>query len=380
MDQDKQPSTTTNTNAMNSASKNRVLRHILLVVIPLAVVAVAGYWYWHGGRFVETDNAYVKADVIPISAEISASIVDVLVKENQYVSAGDVLFELRSAPYQFAVDEAAANVQEKKTELLALQASYREKEGQIMLADRNYEFAQKELKRQRDLKGKNFVSESTLDDLEHNVEVARQELQVLRLDLQRIAASLGGDVDAPLDQHPSYLSALAKLKQYQLSLSRTKVQAPVDGIVSQLPMVGQYVHTGNTVAALVATESLWVEANYSEVDLTHVRPGQKVDVKIDTYPDYHWQGVVESISPATGAEFAILPAQNATGNWVKIAQRVPVRIALTAQQGAPQLRSGLSAVVEIDTEFRRQLFSKTAQAVSPPEPDTQATGPLVKKQ
>lgn len=338
------------------------LRVVLLLVLPLIALAIGGLLYLRGGRYVETDNAYVKADVIPISAEVSAAIVKVLVKENQFVSAGDVLFELRSTPYQLAVDEARARMGEIHAELSALRASYHEKKGSIELARKEFEFAQKELKRQRDLKGKNFVSESTLDDLEHNVEIAQQQLQVLNLDLQRIAASLGGDADTPLEQHPSYLSAKAKLQQMQIALSRTEVRAPINGIVSQLPSVGQYVHTGNTVAALVATELLWVEANFSEMDLTNVRPGQQVKVHIDTYPNYAWQGEVESISPATGAEFSILPAQNATGNWIKIAQRVPIRIALNNQQDAPPLRSGLSAVVAIDTEHRRQLFSPAASA------------------
>jgi membrane fusion protein (multidrug efflux system) len=174
------------------------LRVILLLVLPLIALAIGGVIYLHGGRYVETDNAYVKADVIPISAEVSAAITKVLVKENQFVSTGDVLFELRSTPYQLAVDDARATMAEIHTELSALRASYYEKQGNIELARSNFEFAQKELKRQRDLKGKNFVSESTLDDLEHNVETARQQLQVLNLDLQRIVASLGGDANAPL--------------------------------------------------------------------------------------------------------------------------------------------------------------------------------------
>ena len=330
---------------------------VLLVVVPVIVLVVSGFVYWHSGRFVETDNAYVKAEVVPISAEVSAAIIEVLVKENQTVSVGQILFTLNAMPFQLAVDEARARAAETFAELSALQASYQEKQANIELARKKHEFAKKELKRQNDLKGKNFVSESILDDLEHGVDVSQQQVQVLAMDLRRIAASLGGDANTPLEDHPAYKSAIAKLRQSELDLERVEVRAPVKGIVSHLPAVGQYVRVGNTVAALVANEALWVEANFSETDLTHVRPGQTVDIRIDTYPDYAWTGKVESISPATGAEFSILPAQNATGNWVKIAQRVPVRVALQIDDGAPQLRSGLSAVVEIDTEYQRRLFA-----------------------
>lgn len=349
----------------NANGAYKVLRPVLLVALPLVAVIAGLGIYWLGGRYVATDNAYVKADVVPISSEVSAAIAQVLVQENQTVAAGDVLFELRAEPFELAVAESAAQLQQTHADLAALQASYREKQAQIQLARGNHEFAKKELQRQRDLKGKNFVSESTLDDLQHTVETSRQQLQVLDLDLQKIAASLGGNADAPLQQHPAYLAAKAKLAQNQLALSRTQVTAPVSGIVSQVPSPGQYVHTGNTVAAIVETGKVWVEANFSEIDLTHVRTGQHVEVTIDTYPDMQWTGLVESISPATGSEFAIIPAQNATGNWVKIAQRVPVRIQLTTPPNAPPLRSGLSAIVEIDTQHQRTLFGKAFRQTNP---------------
>lgn len=349
----------------NSPQGFKSLRLVLLGVIPIVVLAIAIIMYWQSGRFVETDNAYIKADVVPISAEVSAAIVSVFAKENQTVEKGQVLFELRADPFRLTVNETKAKLAEVRATILAQKASYREMQAQIKLANTEYEFAKKELQRQRDLKGKNFVSESTLDDLEHNVEVSNQRLQVLALELEKIAAYLNGDVNSPLNEHPAYQSAEAQVNLAELALSRTKVRAPVTGIVSQLPTIGQYVHTGTTVAALVSTEDLWVEANFPETDLTHVRVGQTVAVHIDTYPDVDWIGVVDSISPATGAEFSILPPQNATGNWVKIAQRVPVRINLNTPSDAPVLRVGLSAIVEIDTEFRRQLFTSSHSSVSP---------------
>lgn len=344
------------TNFLRFLASRRRKRFLLLVFVPLVLVAASLLVYLQGGRFVETDNAYVKADVIPISAEISGSVSQVFVSANQAVQANQLLFKLDSEPFEVALRKAQAQLDRVRTELEALKTSYREKEAQVRLAQGNHAFAVRELERQKDLKGKNFISESTLDDLQHAVDISRQQLDVVKLDLQRIAASLGGDANRSLEQHPSYLAAQADLDEAQLNLRRVEVRAPLPGIVSKAPLVGQYIRAGNIVTALVASDNLWVEANFTETDLTHVTPGQHVNVRIDTYPDFVWRGVVESISPATGAEFSIIPAQNATGNWVKIPQRVPIRIDLNAEAGSPALRAGLSAVVEIDTQHRRQLL------------------------
>ncbi|MCW8194960.1 HlyD family secretion protein [Proteobacteria bacterium 005FR1] len=337
-------------------SSQRGKRIFLLMFVPLVLVAGGLILYLQGGRFIETDNAYVKADVVPISAEVSGSVAKVFVSANQSVDKGQLLFSLDNQPFLVAVRKAQAHLDRVRTELEALKTSYREKQAQIELAKTNHAFALRELKRQRDLKGKNFVSESDLDDLQHAVDSSQQQLAVITLDLQRIAASLGGNAEAPLEEHPSYLAAFADLEEAQLNLRRVDVRAPLRGVISKAPLVGQYIRAGNTVTALVASDNLWVEANFTETDLTHVRTGQLVNVRIDTYPDMEWHGTVESISPATGAEFSIIPAQNATGNWVKVPQRVPVRIHLDSLADAPALRAGLSAVVEVDTEHRRQLL------------------------
>jgi multidrug resistance efflux pump len=195
-----------------------------------------------------------------------------------------------------------------------------------------------------------------LDEARQASELAAQQITALEQDLKRIAASLGGAPDTPLEQHPSYRAAAAELAQAKLDLERTVVRAPLAGTVSKPPKPGQYVAAGATAMALVATGHVWVEANFTETDLTHVRPGQPVEVHVDTYPDAVWTGVVESLSPATGAEFAVIPPQNATGNWVKITQRLPLRIRLDERPGLPQLRAGLSATVDIDTGHRRKVL------------------------
>lgn len=335
----------------------RLKRLILLVGVPLLAAIGALLIYLHGGRYVETDNAYVKADKVPISAEVAGTVKAVLVQENDAVVAGQPLFHLDPAPFQVAVAKAEAKLAQVRLDLAALKANYREKQAEITLARTRYTFAVKDHQRQSDLAARNFISTSRLDDAKQNSDLASQQAAVLEQDLKRIAETLGGSVNAPAQGHPSYLAAVAELEQAKLDLLRTNVRAPLPGTVSKPPKLGQYLTTGATAMALVASGNLWIEANFLETDLTHVRPGQAAVLRIDTYPGKEWHGVVDSLSPATGAEFALIPAQNASGNWVKIVQRIPLRIRLDSNQAdMPPLRAGLSAWVKIDSGQRRQLF------------------------
>ncbi|MCG6941552.1 MAG: HlyD family secretion protein [Thiohalocapsa sp.] len=331
-------------------------RLVLMVLVPLLAALVGGVLYLGSGRYVETDNAYVKADKVPISTEVSGVIARVLVEENQAVRAGQPLFRLDAAPFELAMEKAQAKLAQVRTELLASQASYREKQAEIALARTKLAFARKAQQRQADLVAKKFVSASNFDDASQAKDLAEQQIAALEQDLGRIAATLGGNAEAPFEQHPRYREALAELNQAKLDLRRTEVSAPLPGTVSRLPKPGQYTAAGSTLMVLVVTGKPWIEANFTETDLTYVRPGQPVDIRIDTYPQNRWKGVVESLSPATGAEFSVIPAQNATGNWVKITQRLPVRIRIAAAADQPRLRAGLSADVEIDTGHRRQLL------------------------
>lgn len=340
-------------------SKRRIKRFVLLVLIPLIAALAVGVVVLRGGRIVETDNAYVKADKVPVSAEVSGAIKEVLVAENQSVTAGQPLFRIDAAPFLVAVAKADAKLAQVRTDLAAMQASYREKNAEVALARTKQAFAQKDQLRQADLVAKNFVSASRFDDAKQSTDLAGQQIAVVEQDLKRIAATLGGSADAPIERHPGYLAAQAELEQAQLDLARVTVRASLPGTVSKLPKPGQYVSAGSMALTLVVSGNLWIEANFTETDLTFVHPGQPVQVHIDTYPDMTWRGSVDSLSPATGAEFSIIPAQNATGNWVKIAQRVPVRIKLDAAPGASPLRAGLSANVAIDTGHRRRLLGLT---------------------
>ncbi len=337
-------------------ARRRAKRLILLIVVPLIATFAVCVAYLKGGRYVETDNAYVKADKVPVSVDVSGMVKDVLVQENQTVAAGQPLFRLDPMSFQIAVSKAEAKLGQVRTDLEALKASYREKEAEIALAQTKHAFTLKDQQRQADLVAKNFISASKFDDAKQSTNVAAQQMSALEQGLKRIAKTLGGSVNTPIERHPSYRAALADLAQAKLDLARVEVRAPLPGTVSKPPKVGQYVTMGSTTMALVVSGNLWIEANFAETALTYVHPGQPVTIHIDTYPDQAWKGMVESLSPATSAEFSIIPAQNATGNWVKIAQRVPVRIKLEAAPQLPQLRAGLSTVVEIDTGHRRRLL------------------------
>jgi len=339
-----------------SEEKRRKKRFILLVAVPAVVLFVIAAVYLKGGRYVGTDNAYIKASMVPVSAELSGMIKEVLVHENQRVSAGDVLFRLDPAPFEVEVERAEARLAQVKTDLAVLKASYREKQAEMTLARTKYAYAMKEQARQTDLLTSKFISAASFDATKHNTDISSQQVMALQEDLKRIAEALGGRVDAPVEEHPSYLAAKADLAKAKLDLSRVDVRASLPGTVSHTPKPGKYVTAGNEAMALVVDGNLWIEANFIETDLTYVRTGQPVTIHVDTYPDTTWAGSVESLSPATNAEFSVIPAQNASGNWVKIAQRIPVRIRINQLPGMPELRAGLSSEVEIDTNHHRRLL------------------------
>ncbi|HUX89830.1 MAG TPA: HlyD family secretion protein [Gallionellaceae bacterium] len=329
-------------------------RFLLLVAVPFLVGLISLFVYLLGGRYVETDNAYIKAQKVPVSAVVSGAVKEVMVGENQAVQAGQILYRLEQAPFRIAVAKAEAKLNQVRNELAALKISYREKQAEITLARSNYEYALKDQQRQSDLASKNFISASKLDDVKHNTDVNAQKIALLEQEMKRIAESLGGNPDTAVESQSAYHAALAELEQARLDLSNTEVRASMGGRVSKPPKVGQFISTGSIAMILVA-DDMWIEANFTEADLTYVYPGQVVKISIDTFPDSKLQGVVESLSPATGAEFSLIPAQNSTGNWVKIAQRVPVRIRLDAAT-LPALRAGLSSWVEIDTGHRRRIL------------------------
>lgn len=325
-------------------------RQLMLVAGPAVAVIIGMFFYFTSGRYVSTDNAFVKADKVIISPEVSGPVSELAVVENQEVSPGDLLFRIDPATYQAERMQAQAALAEARSSVLSLQASYRAKQAELKLARSNFAFAEKELQRQRDLSAKGFTSQTMLDDRQHLLDVSRQQQLILEQDLERVLASLNGDAKAPVEQHPAYLTAQAGLNQAEINLARTELRAPFAGIASNVPKLGQHLNTGSPAMSVVAKDNIWIEANFNETDLTLVQAGQAVKIRIDMYPDVRWQGTVDSLSPATGAEFSILPPQNATGNWVKVVQRIPVRIRVERKADDPVLRAGMSAHIEIDTK------------------------------
>jgi len=337
---------------MNSNKTNT--RRILLIAGPLLTIAVAGYFYFTSGRYVNTENAFLKSDKVIISPEVAGPVSELLVSENQQVKKGDVLFRIGSGTYKAALQRAQANLAKAHSDILALQSAYKEKQAELALSRNNLAFAEKEYRRQMDLFAKGFTSQIQLDDRKHLLDVSRQQVLILEQDLARVLASLNGNANAAIEQHPSYLSAQADLTQAQISLDRTELHAPFDGIATNVPKLGQHLNAGGPAMSIVADKDIWIEANFNETDMTRVQEGQSVNIRIDTYPKNRWQGKVDSLSPATGAEFSILPPQNASGNWVKVIQRIPVRIRIEQKPGDPVLRAGMSARVEIDTQSLQQ--------------------------
>ena len=335
-------------------------RFILLIIIPSLFILIITILYLISGRYVETDNAYVKADKVPISSQVSGIIKEIMVHENQTVTRNQLLFRLDPKPFKLALAKAQSQLAQARIDILALKSSYREKQAEIAVARTKYNFSLRNKQRQTDLAAKHFTSVSSLDDAQEGAELAAQQLVTAGHDLQRLADSLAGGLDEPVENHPSYLVAKAQLEQAQLDLSHTEISAPMSGSINSPPKPGQYITAGTMTMTLIANEHPWVEANFTEKELTNIRPGQSVTATMDLYPGKKWKGIVESLSPATGSEFSIIPAQNATGNWVKIAQRIAVRIRLIPEAGSPPLRAGLSSWVKVDTESPKKSIEKTS--------------------
>jgi membrane fusion protein (multidrug efflux system) len=329
------------------------VRVVLLLLGPTVALVAGGYAYYTSGRIVETDNAYVKADVAIVSAEIAGPIRAVHVRENQRVETGDVLFTIDARPFQVALDRADAQLGAINDFVESTRASYAQALEQLALARTNAAYEQREYERLSALATRNLASEVDVDEARHDRDVASQQIVVTERALDQIRARLGGDLNRPVTEQAAYLAAKASRDAAALDIERTVVRAPLAGVASKVPTTGQYATPGGPVMTVVADRDVWVEANYKETELTHVAVGQIVNIRFDTYPDREWRGRVESISQATGAEFSVIPAQNATGNWVKVAQRIPVRIAIEQRPGDPPLRAGMSAIVDIDTGYER---------------------------
>ena len=336
---------------MSKKAKNN-----LLVWAGPLVIAVIGIWvYLQSGRFIETDNAYLKANKVSISSEISGKVVEVMVGDNGLVEAGQVMFRVDDQPYQIALARAQANLVKVGGDLESLKADYLNKLADISKTQNQQTFYRQEFKRLSSLLPSRAVSAAQVDQAEYQYQDARKELEVTKQALQVVKARLI-DMDLPLEQHPNYLLAMAELKKARLDLSHVQTLAPSTGIVANFNIqLGQYIIAGSPLYSLVDSSHIWVEANFKETDLTYLREGQSAEITVDSYPDLQWQGVISSIAPGTGSEFSLLPAQNSTGNWVKVVQRIMVKLDIDANTNTAPLAAGMSAEVTVDIERRPNM-------------------------
>ena len=331
--------------------RSMLSRILLMASIPLVLIAIAAYLYLTAGRTASTDDAYVQADKIVVSSDVSARVVAVEVKDNQFVKAGQVLVRLNDSSYKIALAKAQANLAATKLQIDGLRATYKQRQADVKAAQDTVDYMQREADRQAQLLATHVTSQQKYDEARHNLENAKQQLSSAEQQLANVLASLGGNPDTPTDQHPLVLQAKAQVDSAMLDLSDTVITAPTDGYVTQvnhLP-VGQYLTAATPAFDLVTTQNSWIEANFKETDLTRMRPGQSATCDIDTYPDRVFRAHVQSISAGTGSEFSVLPPQNSTGNWVKIVQRIPVRLLIDDPDADHPLRAGMSATCTVDT-------------------------------
>jgi len=330
--------------------------------IALTLIGSAAVWL-HGGRYASTDDAYVQASKLMVSTDVSGIVTSVDVREGQSVHAGDVLFRIDPRQFQIALDNSKANLDETALTIEAMKQDYQRMLSDIAAEQAQVELDQATFDRFATLVRSDSISRANYDQARFTLAADQSKLASLKQQAQVQLARLAGNADIPVTEHPQYLQAKAQVDEAQRQLDHTVVRAPFDGRVTQVDslqpgtyLVSQTAALTNTGAVgLVSTDRVWVDANMKETDLTYVKLGNHVDVSVDTYPDRTWSGTVESISPASGAQFSILPAQNSSGNWVKVVQRIPVRILVQRNPGDPPLRAGMSVNVDIDTGHHRSL-------------------------
>ena len=333
-------------------------RTLLLVVLPIVVLIGGVAFYLSGGRYATTDDAYVGAQKVLITPDISGKIEKVLVKEGQRVKAGDELFEIDPVPFRFALQQAKATLETAKTNFNNLRDNVKIYTQMLDLANQGVDLKQRDVERKTTLVKSLSGSQLDLDTATTNLVLARAQLELLQQQLSNSKNQLLGNPDLPLEQFPPYFQAKAALDQAQRNLDHTVLRAPIDGTATQVDSIqlGRFVAAGSPVFSVIDDANPWVDANLKESDLTYVGVGQPVTMSIDAFPDHTFMGKVGSLSPGTGAQFAILPPQNSTGNFVKVVQRVPVRIYFDKNDKAVQkLKAGMSTYVWVDTGHTRSL-------------------------
>jgi len=355
--EEKPPASTTERHAPRESLRRPWVRRGLFLLLPLALIA-GGAWYVVGGRVMYTDDAYVNADKVGISTDVAGTVAEVDVHDNQEVAAGQVLYRLDALQFVIALDSAKANRAQVALTLESMKRDYRRmltdaagEQSQVALDGTRYERATR-------LLTSGVESRAGYDQAQYTLQTDQSKLEALREEARVQLARLGGNPDTPTAQLPQYQQADAQVAEAERELLHTVVTAPFAGIVTNVPAIarGKFLPASTTAFYLVDTHHVWIEATPKETQLTYVRPGQQASVTVDTYPGVRWYGTVESLSPAAAQEFSLLPAQNTSGNWVKVVQRVQMRIRLdTSDARMPPLRAGMSTQVYVDTGHPRGL-------------------------
>lgn len=339
------------------ASIGRWLRP-LLMLLGLAVVLVGGLRFWlEGGRIVSIDDSAIGAAKVAVTTDISGIVESVAVHEGQHVNKGDVLIRLDERPFRIALAAARADLAQTVLDVAAMKQDYQRMLATTKVTEAMIASDQASFDRYANLVRGGSVTRAEYDDARFKLAADQQTLAAQKVQAAVLLARLAGNADIDPTQTPAYQRAQARVAEAQRQLDHTIITAPFEGIATQVDGVqpGMYLAASSPAFALVSTTTIWAEGNPKETELTHIRPGDSVDVTVDTYPGHVWKGVVDSISPASGSEFSVLPAQNTSGNWVKVVQRIPLRVRITQQPDGPVLRAGMSVTLEVDTGHVRHL-------------------------
>jgi membrane fusion protein (multidrug efflux system) len=339
------------TNLMPGSMKRRFTwRRTLLMIGPIVLVVVGGVYYLFSGRYVSTDDAYIKSRMLSVTATVPGQVVAVPVSDNQTVKKGDVLVQIDPAPYQLRLASTEADLASTIQNADQLRAQVRARQQDLVMAGADTEYAKREFNRQAPLVASGAVAQNSNDKAQRDLITAQAKAAGLQHQIDADLAQLGGNIDTPDEKLPAYLAALAARDTAAYNLDHATIRAAADGRVGAVTVrTGEYVQAGQNLFPQIMTSDTWIEANVRETDLTHVRDGQPATFTIDAYPGHVFKAKLQSFSPATGSELSVLPAENATGNWVKIVQRLPLKLTPELEAGDPPLRAGLSVNVDVDT-------------------------------
>jgi len=338
-------------------TRSNVLRPVLMLGGVLVIAVGAGAMWLNGGRIVSVDDSYIGAAKLSVATDVSGIVASVNVKEGQKVQAGDVLFKLDDRPFRIAVDGARADLAQTVLDVAAMKRDYQRMLHAAKASEAQVSSDQANFDRYANLVRGGSVTRADYDDARFKLAADQQQVEMLKVQSEVQLAKLAGNADIDPTATPVYQRAEARLDEAQRELDHTVVKAPFPGVVTQVESLqpGQYLAAASPAFALVSSANVWAEGNPKETELTFVKPGDKVDVTVDTYPGQVWKGEVESISPASGSAFSVLPAQNTSGNWVKVVQRIPLRVRIEHRDNAPDLRDGMSVLLNIDTGHVRSL-------------------------